>query len=120
MILEQGEYFAVTRGFKWSKESPVFMAIFGGESWKVPDTDEPPRYDRGWEGVIFQAEAVCGELVAARILTGGQFRFAKIGQVTSLDLNEIEVMPLTLTYVRAMGVEINTSKVTEDGNTDIR
>ena len=102
MVLEKGDYFAITRGIKLNKSHP--FSLFGfmglqGESWKENNQEEAePSYDRSYNDCIFLAREVCMPMVAAEIIHGHSYG----DKVVSLRLTEIEVMTVTKQYVEEL------------------
>lgn len=102
MNIEKGDLFAVTRGHELGSASVFSLAGMFSDRPPVP---EKPRYDRSLEDLVFVAEEVCGQMVAARCIAAASlyaFKAESVGRVFSLNLASIEVMTLTPEYVAAL------------------
>lgn len=105
MTLEKGDYFVVTRGPELHPCSMFGLDFFGIAQQR---DDERPRYDRSHEGNVYQAMAVAGDVVAAKLVaTNRPYRICadRIGAVESLNTGELEVITVGRDFVEALGVE---------------
>ena len=106
MNIDVGDYFVITRGREMNTSGLGSFAsiVFGGsEDWKQPK-DSKPQYDRSYTDCIFQAVAVEGQMVAAKLV----YRTHGYGaDVMSMNTAEYELMTVGKDYVRAMGVEVS-------------
>lgn len=103
MIIETGDYFVVTRGFRMGSMVPVF-SMFGS----TEERDDEPKYARDHEGLVFRALEVCDTAVACEVVFATGYKKDRIGNRESLNLREIEVMVVTPKYV-----ELLTSEATQ-------
>lgn len=100
--LETNDLFVITRGYEYHSSGGVFSyaGLFGNES-----KDDKPRYDRSDNGLVFMVLEACGPVVACRCVWADPCRYGaaeRLGQLRSLNLAEIEVMPVTPAYLKAL------------------
>lgn len=101
--IEPGEYFVVTRGFRLQTANTLSLSTF--DIGAQPQRDSEPHYDRSHEGLIYYAEEVCGDMVAAKcVAVDGHHHWKQqhIGKTVSLNTSEVEVFPVTEKYVQAV------------------
>lgn len=91
MTIETGELFVVTRGWKLGS-----IGLLIG----IPESGEP-AYDRSHEGNVYRALEVCGPMMAGEIVYAKSYG-AKIGDKRPINTNEVEVWPVTESYLAAL------------------
>ena len=86
--IEQNDLFVVLRG---EMVHPGGSAMLGnGAIVKVP-----PKFDNGYDGVVFEVMEVCGNLVASKV----HFPFELDDRTFSLNLENYETMTVTRKYL---------------------
>lgn len=97
MEIETGDYFVVTRGFKYGC---INFNLFG------TPRDEEPSYDRSYGGCVFLAREVCGPMVAAKcVYSEHDYKGELVGKTISLNTSEVEVMTVTAQYLEKMDIK---------------
>lgn len=111
--IETGDYFVVRRGYPMGQLPPL-LSFFGPPStgydgWLTPSKpDEPtgPKYDRSWEGMLFEALECCPPMIAGRAVWTTGYKEDRVGQVVSFNMDEVELWPVTRKYAVACGVTV--------------
>jgi len=97
--IEKHDFFVVTRGVKLS-EIPIIGHDF------IVRTDGEKEYDRSHEGNVYQALEVCGDMIAAKCIHAIMYGvFNPVGITYSLNSTELELWPVSLEYIKALGYE---------------
>lgn len=96
MIIEDGDYLAVNRGFEYMRSTPMMFGMFTDPG----ATDSSPQYDRHHEGRIYLALSVEDSLVSARCVHDPYKRDK--GCVEIINLREVEVTTLGKKFVESV------------------
>ncbi len=98
MNIDKGEFFVVKRGFKYHSVTvfPFTTTI-----------DDGPRYDRSYEGMVFVANEVCNEHIAALCVYSEHVGITpNVGKMCTMNTTELEIWPVTNKYVEALNVKV--------------
>lgn len=97
--IEKHDFFVVTRGVQLL-EIPIIGQDF------IVRTDGEKEYDRSHEGKVYQALEVCGDMIAAKCIHATVCGvFNPVGITRSLNSTELELWPVSLEYIKALGYE---------------
>lgn len=102
MNIETGEHFVVQRGWRMGDgaSSGYIYAMAMGREPPPPDT--APRYDRSWEGCVWRALEVCGEMIAGEIVHAPFHKKDCVGRREILNGGDVTLWPVTAAFVEAM------------------
>ena len=110
--IETGEYFVVTRGFAHNIQT--FGHFFWSDFSQEPQKDKPQKYDKSYEGCVFVALEACGPAVAAKCVYADRWHKDTKGKLFSLNLTDIEVMPVTQKYIDALSPKTEAAEIEVD------
>jgi len=102
--LELGEFFTIQRGRITQPAMEIPLPPDGAKIQSMP-----AQYDRGWDGAVFKVLYQEHTFVAAEVI----FPAMNAGQTVHIDVGELEVMPLSPQYIKALesGVQFKTPLV---------
>lgn len=101
MNLEPGEYFVVTRGFKaWS----MVGAFDSYDNFNTVESNEE-RYDRSYEGRVYQVLGVCDTVVSFKRVFGMKHFDESEQPIRLLNLKEVEVFPCSREFLMSVGIK---------------
>lgn len=106
MEIENGEYFVVSRGLELNSSN---FSILGFMS--EPKEDTKPRYDRSYDGLLFQAKSTCHPHVACVCIASSCKRHEEyIGRAMMFNQLEVELMTVDKAFVDTFKINQETTQ----------